>query len=283
MKQNRDFTTGSIPVKLTSFMMPILAALILQAMYGAVDLYMVGQFGSTAGLSAVSTGSGIINFVTFTICGLTTGVTVLIGRYLGERKQNEISEVVGGVIWLFGIISVVLTIVVFVFAKELSVLMKAPVEALELTIQYVQICAVGLVFVIAYNVISSIFRGLGNSNLPLLFVAIAALTNMVGDYVLVAIMQMNVAGAAIATIGAQAVSVILSLWIIKILQDLVNCFFRQRADSLFGFAFMKRISVIDQIRHLTKVQKIFAPVAGNINLSGIRFHHQPRICPLPRI
>jgi len=215
MNDKQDFTRGSIPVKMIKFMMPILGALILQAMYGAVDLLVVGKFGTTAGISGVSTGSNIINMATFTLSGLTMGVTVLIGRYLGEGRQERIGKVIGGVICFFLTLAVILTAVLLVFARPLAVLMQAPAEALDLTVLYIRICGGGMVFVIAYNVISSIFRGMGDSKLPLLFVAIACVANIVGDLVLVAGFHMNVAGAAIATIAAQAVSVVLSLVIIR--------------------------------------------------------------------
>ncbi|MDD3217747.1 MAG: MATE family efflux transporter [Lachnospiraceae bacterium] len=214
-KNASDFTQGNILSKLVKFMIPILGALILQAMYGAVDLLIVGQFGTTSGISAVSTGSSIINLATFTITGLAMGVTVLISRYIGEKKEERIGKLIGGVICFFVCLSIILAIVLLIFAKPLSKLMQAPEEALELTVLYVRICGGGIIFVIGYNIISSIFRGLGNSKLPLIFVAIACVANVVGDLVLVAGFHMNVAGAAIATIFAQAVSVVLSIVIIR--------------------------------------------------------------------
>ncbi len=214
-QQVGNFTEGSILYKLLRFMIPVFGALVLQAMYGAVDLLIVGRFGTTAGISAVSTGSNIINLVTFVVSGLTMGVTVLISRYIGERSQQRIGNVIGGVICFFVLVAVVLSAVLLGFAPQIVRWMQAPPEAQGLTTLYVRICGGGIVFVIAYNVISSIFRGLGNSRLPLVFVAIACVTNIVGDLVLVAGFQMNVAGAAIATITAQAVSVMLSLVIIR--------------------------------------------------------------------
>lgn len=215
MNDKQDFTQGSIPVKLIQFMFPILGALILQAMYSAVDLLIVGKFGTTAGLSGVSTGSSIMNLVTFTLTGLTTGVTILIGQYLGEKKQKRLGELIGGSILFFLILSVLLMAVLTAFARPIAVLMQAPKEAVELTALYIRICGAGIVFVIFYNFISCIFRGMGDSNLPLIFVAIACVANIIGDLVLVAGLHMNVAGAAIATVAAQALSVVLSLLIIR--------------------------------------------------------------------
>ena len=210
-----NFTEGSIIKKLISFMIPILGSLILQAMYGAVDLLIVGRFGTTAGLSGVSTGSQILNFVTFIITSFAMGVTVLISRYLGEKKPKKIGKIIGGATILFTAISVVLCIIMIIFARPISILMQAPKEALELTIFYVQICGAGIFFIVAYNVISAIFRGLGDSKSPLIFVAIACVVNIVGDFIFVAIFNWNVVGAAFATVIAQAVSVVISLIIMK--------------------------------------------------------------------
>lgn len=215
MDNKQDFTQGSILGKMVHFMFPILGALILQAMYGAVDLLIVGQFGTTAGISGVSTGSSVMNLVTFVLCALATGVTVLMGRYLGEKKSERIGQLLGNAIAFFIVLALVMTVALIVFARPAAILMQAPEEAVDLTVQYIRICGVGFIFVVFYNLISSIFRGLGNSKLPLLFVAIACVVNIVGDLVLVAGLKMNVAGAAIATIVAQAVSVILSLFIIR--------------------------------------------------------------------
>ncbi len=210
-----DFTEGSILIKLVKFMIPVLGALVLQAMYGAVDLLVVGQFGTDAGISAVSTGSSIINLVTFVISSLTMGVTVLISRYLGEKRMDRIGKIIGGAICFFAVFSAAAMVLLLAAAPVFASWLNAPKEAFDLTNQYVRICGAGIVFVVAYNVISGVFRGLGNSRLPLIFVCIACFVNIVGDLLFVAVFQMNVAGAALATILAQAVSVVLSLVIIK--------------------------------------------------------------------
>ena len=215
MDAKQDFTSGSIFGKMMQFMIPILGAQILQAMYGAVDMLVVGHFGTNAGISGVSTGSSIMNLVTFVLSQLAAGVMILIGRYLGERQNERIGRLIGRAVAFFLVVSAVLTVALIVFAEQIAVLMQAPAEAVELTAQYIRICGIGCVFIVFYNLISCIFRGLGNSRLPLIFVGIACVVNIVGDLVLVAVLEMNVAGAAIATIGAQAVSVILSLLIIR--------------------------------------------------------------------
>ena len=216
MTENKnDFTQGSIVSKLLKFMIPIFGALVLQAMYGAVDILVVGRFGTTAGISGVSTGSNIVNLVTFTITGLTMGVTVVMGQYMGEKKPEKAGRVVGGAICLFVVLSFILAVVMLAFARPFAVLMQAPEEALDLTVLYVRICGGGIFFIIAYNVISSIFRGIGDSNMPLVFVGIACGVNIIGDLLFVAGFGWNVAGAALATVMAQAVSVVLSLVIIR--------------------------------------------------------------------
>jgi len=215
VENKNDFTQGNIVAKLLKFMIPILGALILQAMYGAVDILVVGRFGTTAGISGVSTGSSIVNLVTFTITGLSMGVTVLMGQYMGEKKAEKVGQVVGGAIWLFFVLSVVIAAAMLILAEPLAVLMQAPEEALDLTVLYVRICGGGIFFIIAYNVISSISRGIGDSNMPLVFVGIACVVNIIGDLLFIAVLKWNVAGAALATVMAQAVSVLLSIIIIR--------------------------------------------------------------------
>ena len=206
-----DFTQGSILKKLFWFMLPILGALVLQAAYGAVDLLVVGKFGSTAGLSAVSTGSQVLNLVTFVVTQFAMGITVLIARYIGEKKTGQIGEVLGGAAVVFTIISIGLFILMVCFAKPISVLMQAPTEAVSLTTVYVRICGSGIFFIVAYNVLAAVFRGLGDSRSPLIFVLVACIVNIVGDMVLVAGLHMDAAGAALATVLAQAVSVVCAI------------------------------------------------------------------------
>ena len=196
-------------------MLPILGALVLQAMYGAVDILVVGQFGSSDAISAVSTGSNLVNMITFTMAGFTMGVTILMGRYIGEKRTERLGRVIGGAICFFAALSLAITALMLFFARQLSQLMQAPAEALNSTVTYVMICGGGIVFIMAYNFISSIFRGLGNSKLPLIFVGIACVVNVIGDLLFVAVLNMNVAGAALATVLAQAISVVLSLVIIR--------------------------------------------------------------------
>lgn len=214
-REKTDFTQGSILNKLIPFMMPVLGALVLQAAYGAVDLLVVGRFGTTAGLSAVSTGSQILNLVTFVITQFAMGVTVLIARYIGEKNQGQIGELLGGAIIVFTMICIVLFVVMVFFANPLAILMQAPQEAVSLTSVYVRICGGGIFFIVSYNMLAAIFRGFGDSKSPLIFVAVACVVNIAGDLILVAGLHLDAAGAAAATVLAQAVSVILALIILK--------------------------------------------------------------------
>ena len=208
-----DFTQGSILGKLLPFMMPILGALVLQAAYGAVDLLVVGRFGTTSGLSAVSTGSQVLNLVTFVITQFAMGITVLIARYIGEKKPQYIGALIGGATIIFAIVSAVLFVIMIGFSQPIAVLMQAPEEAVELTSTYVRICGGGIFFIVAYNLLAAIFRGLGDSKSPLLF-AVACVVNIAGDLILVAGLHLDAAGAAIATVAAQAVSVVFALFLL---------------------------------------------------------------------
>lgn len=215
MEREHDFTKGAILPTLLRFALPVLLALLLQAMYGAVDLQVVGKFGSAADISAVSTGSQIMQTITLVITGLSMGVTVLLGQKLGEGKTEEAGRVVGSGICLFTVVALAVTVSALAAAPWMATGMHAPEEAFTNTVVYVRICSAGAVFIVAYNILGSIFRGLGDSKMPLLTVTIACVCNIAGDLLLVGGFGMGVAGAAIATVAAQALSVALSLVIIR--------------------------------------------------------------------
>ena len=200
---------------LLKFALPVLLALLLQAMYGAVDLQVVGRFGTAADISAVSTGSQIMQTITVVITGLAMGVTVLLGQKIGEGKPEEGGRAVGGGICLFSVVTLIVTVTMLLMAPRMSALMQAPADAFADTVVYVRICSAGAVFIVAYNILGSIFRGLGDSQMPLITVSIACVFNIAGDLLMVGGLGMGVAGAAIATVFAQAVSVLLSLLIIR--------------------------------------------------------------------
>ncbi len=215
MEQKNQFTQGKILLPLLKFMFPVLLAQLLQSMYGAVDLLVVGQFADASGVAAVSTGSTIMQTVTLIISGLTMGATILIGRKIGEQAYDQIGRIIGAAVAMFTVLALVLTAVSLLLADQFTAWMKVPQQAVSQCVDYVTICSLGTIFIVFYNVISGIFRGIGNSKLPLIFVFIACVVNIVGDVVLVAGFHLGAAGAAAATIAAQAVSVVLSLVIIQ--------------------------------------------------------------------
>ncbi len=207
----REFTTGNIFRRLIGSMAPVLGALILQTMYGAVDILVVGWFGSRAGISAVSAGSSLINAAVFVLCGLATSVTVLMRRCIGEGDRRRLGRLIGGAVAVFTAAAAVLTAVFAAFAPSLVSLLQVPQEAAAQTVLYVRICGGGIAFIIGCNLTGSIFRGMGNGKLPLLFAGIACAANIFLDLLFVAVLRRDVAGAAFATVIAQACSFILSL------------------------------------------------------------------------
>lgn len=215
MHKRNDFTQGKILGPLLRFAMPVLFALFLQAMYGAVDLLVVGKFGTSADVSAVSTGSQIMMTITHLISGLSMGTTIFLGQKLGEGKTELGGKIIGASIWLFMVIGVVFTVLVPMGAGVLADTMNAPAEAFDLTVDYIRICGFGIIVIIAYNLIGSIFRGMGDSKTPLITVLIACICNIIGDLLLVAVFKMGTAGAAIATVFAQLVSVVISYALIR--------------------------------------------------------------------
>lgn len=218
MKETQTFTEGKIFSPLIRFALPVLFALFLQTMYGAIDLLVVGQFGGELAdvyVSAVSTGSQVMQALTVAITGLAMGLTVFVGKEIGAGMKETAGKIIGSGIWLFGMIAVALTVIMVSTAPSLARLMHALKEALSQTISYIIICSIGAIFIVAYNLVGSIFRGIGDSTMPLITVAIACVLNIAGDLILVAVFHMGASGAAIATVTAQAVSVLISIFIIR--------------------------------------------------------------------
>lgn len=193
------------------FALPYMFSNLLQVLYGSADMFVVGQFGHTFDVSGVSIGSQTMSLITNLVLGLTTGVTVLLGQYLGSKSYRDLSKTIGGAIVLFLIIALGLTFVMLSFNNEITLLMNTPKEAIEATKSYLSICSAGIIFIVGYDVVSSILRGLGDSKTPLLFVFIACMINIVVDFVLVGYFHMGAKGAAIATISAQGFSFLFAL------------------------------------------------------------------------
>ena len=186
------------------FALPYMFSNLLQVFYGSADMFVVGQFGHTFDVSGVSIGSQTMSLITNLVLGLTTGVTVLLGQYLGSKSYRDLSKTIGGAIVLFLIIALGLTFVMLSFNNEITLLMNTPKEAIEATKSYLSICSAGIIFIVGYNVVSSILRGLGDSKTPLLFVFIACMINIVVDFVLVGYFHLGTKGAAIALGSALA-------------------------------------------------------------------------------
>lgn len=215
MIREQNFSKGPIFGPLVRFALPILLALFLQTMYGAVDMMVVGQFATAADVSAVSTASWLMQLVTAFVVGIAVGTTVLLGRRLGEGNAAESGKIVGASIALFAILGITLTVLMELLAVPLVRIMQTPPEAVDAALDYMRICSAGTVFIVAYNVLGSVFRGIGNSRIPLMAVAFACVFNIAGDYLLVGVFHMAAAGAAIATVAAQALSVLFSFLIIR--------------------------------------------------------------------
>ena len=210
---NRDFTQGPILKKLVLFMLPILGALALQVFYGAVDLAIVGRFSTTEAASGVSVGSQIIGYATYMVAGMATAITVLLGQYIGEGRRKEAGDVIWNGIIFLGIVTIIFTAIFCLFPGQLLRLLNMPEAAMQEGRDYIIICGGGCIFLAAYNLFGGIFRGVGDSRTPLLTVGIACLINIGGDLALVWGLGLGAKGAAIATISAQAISVLLSLLI----------------------------------------------------------------------
>ena len=210
-----DLTRGPLAKTLILFALPFLGGNLLQTLYGIVDLYIVGQFSDAVNLAAVSVGSLIMGSVNCVLIGLTTGGTVLVGQFLGAGDKEKAERAVANAFTLYPLVGIALAVLLFVFAAPLLRLMNTPAESFSQTLDYVRICAFGVFFTAGYNCLAGILRGMGDSNKPLLFVVIACAVNIVGDLLLVRVFRMGAAGAAIATTGAQAISLIAGILYIR--------------------------------------------------------------------
>ena len=210
----KDLTSGSVFKTLIKFSLPFLLSSFLQTLYGLADLFIVGQYNGADVISAVSVGSQIMHMLTVMIVGLAMGATVRIGKEVGAKDINGMNKTIGNIASLFIAVSVVLTFVLLAFTKQIVHIMSTPKEAVEQTILYIKVCFMGIPFITAYNIISSVLRGMGDSKSPMYFVAIACILNIVLDYLFVGAFSMRAEGAAIATVLAQTLSVVLALFYI---------------------------------------------------------------------
>ncbi len=259
MPQSNTLLHGKVGPALLRFALPFLAASLLQQLYSTVDMIAVGRLSAHAAvsLSAVSTGGQMTYAVTSLLIGLATGSTVLIGQYVGAGRREDISRTIGTMFPLFALIAVGVSALMAALTGPLVALLQVPAEAVEEARQYLFICAIGMIFVAGYNMVSGILRGLGDSKSPMILVAIACVINIIGDILLVGPLQMGAAGAAVATVTAQGLSFLFSLVIL-----------RRRKDFPFDF---KRSSFHlhrDQSRQLLKLG---VPIAFQDFSIGISF------------
>ena len=210
----KNLTTGSVFQNIVFFSLPYLLSYFLQTLYGMADLFITGQFNATASITAVSIGSQVMHMLTVMIVGLAMGATVNIGQAVGAQKREQAAKTIGNTMILFMGLSVFLTVLLCLSVRPIVSLMSTPAEAVEGTVQYLTICFIGIPCITAYNIISSIFRGLGDSKSPMYFVAVACAVNIALDYLLIGGMQLGPMGAALGTTLSQTVSVIVSLCII---------------------------------------------------------------------
>ena len=253
--ENNQLLKENVLKALLVFAVPFMLSNLLQVLYGSADLLVVGQFAHTYDVSGVSIGSQTMALVTNFVLGLTTGVTVLLGQYAGSQNERAISKTIGSGIILFFIISVALSGLMLVFNNEITMIMNTPTEAIEATKQYLGVCSLGVVFIIGYNVVSSILRGLGDSKTPLLFVFIACVINIIVDIVLVGYFHMGAMGAAIATVSAQGFSFLFALFYLM--------------KKGIGYPFYK--SDICFSSYTNKIMKIGFPLAMQSVLVNISF------------
>jgi putative MATE family efflux protein len=256
-KITKNFTTGNIAKQLLVFMIPFMASNAMQVLYSTIDMIIVGKFVGTAGLSAVSQSSQILNFATMVCFGFSNAGQVLVSQALGAGKHKEMSKIIGTLFGVITAIAAVLTAVILIGKAWIMDIMNIPTESYAYTEDYLIICGAGLVFTAGYNMVSAVLRGMGDSKRPFLFICIASAVNLVLDLLFTGVFDWKVAGAAWATIIGQAVSFIFSI------------FYLYRRKSAFGFDFSRESFKVS--RHYTKmIMEQGAPMAiqsGCINIS----------------
>ena len=211
----RNFTTGSVFGSVVSFSLPYLLSYFLQTLYGMADLFIIGQFEGISATTAVSIGSQVMHMLTVMLVGLAMGSTVSIARSVGEGDKTETALCIGNTVTLFACISLVLMIVLLAAASSVVSLMSTPAEAVAGTLAYLRICFIGIPCITAYNIISSIFRGMGDSKSPMYFIAAACAVNILLDYIFIGALHLGPSGAALGTSLSQAASVILAITVIR--------------------------------------------------------------------
>lgn len=215
IRMERNLTTGSVLGNVIYFSLPYLLSYFLQTLYGMADLFIIGQFEGVASTTAVSIGSQVMHMLTVMIVGLAMGSTVSIGQAIGGNDKRKASLDIGNTVTLFMMLSVALTIILLILADSIVSVMSTPEEAVAGTLDYLTVCFIGIPFITAYNIISSIFRGMGDSRSPMYFIAVACVSNIILDYIFMGALHMGPVGAALGTTLSQAVSVVIALIVIR--------------------------------------------------------------------
>ncbi len=210
----KDLTTGGVFKNILFFSMPYLLSYFLQTLYGMADLFIIGQFDNVAGTTAVSIGSQVMHMLTVMIVGLAMGATVSIGQAIGSKDRRRAASCIGNTVTLFMAVSVVMTLILVLLVSPITHAMSTPKQAVSGTEKYLTICFVGIPFITSYNVISAIFRGMGDSKSPMYFIAVACAANIGLDFLFMGALHLGAAGAALGTTLSQAVSVAVSLFVI---------------------------------------------------------------------
>lgn len=211
----RELTSGSVMKNLLFFSLPYLLSFFLQTLYGMADLLIIGQYGGVADTTAVSVGSQVMHMLTVMIVGLAMGATVNIGQAIGGRDNRRAALFTGNTVTLFMGLSSVLTLLLLILRSAIVFAVSTPADAAAVTVDYLTICFIGIPFITAYNIISAVFRGMGDSKSPMYFIAVACAANIALDYLFIGALGMGPAGAALGTVLSQAISVIISLIVIK--------------------------------------------------------------------
>ncbi len=253
---DNHLTTGSVFQNILRFSLPYLLSYFLQTLYGMADLFIIGQFDGVAGTTAVSIGSQVMHMLTVIIVGLAMGTTVSIAQAVGRGDRRQAQKGVGNSVTLFMIVAVVMTAVLLLMVNPIVSVMSTPDEAVSGTIRYLTICFLGIPFITAYNIISSIFRGLGDSRHPMYFIAIACVSNIALDYLFMGALHMGPAGAALGTTLSQAISVAVSLFAIM----------RLHIGIRIGRSDLK-----PQKRMLSQILRIGLPIAAQDGLIQVAF------------
>lgn len=207
----KNLTTGSVFKNIIIFSLPYLLSYFLQTLYGMADLFIIGQFEGVASTTAVSIGSQVMHMLIVMIVGLAMGTTVNIAQAVGAGKHKQAAQNIGNTIVLFMSLSIILTIALLLFVQPIISAMSTPEEAVSGTLAYLTICFIGIPFITAYNIISSIFRGMGDSKSPMYFIAVACAANIALDYFFMGALHLGPAGAALGTTLSQAISVLVAL------------------------------------------------------------------------